>query len=137
MKKIAELSSLVVLLIVIGTSCKKQTVDQMYGNKVPRKVQFILYTDKDFSNDNHIITFKLSIQKTPNDILWDSLLAPMRIKDIPHLTDKLVIEKNVPGNDPSLLKVSFFYSIENVGNSWYVDAFPIGETFKTVDFNFQ
>jgi len=56
---------------------------------------------------------------------------------IPHLTDKLVIEKNVPGNDPSLLKVSFFYSIENVGSSWYVDAFPIGETFKTVNFNFQ
>ncbi len=101
------------------------------------KSQFILYTDKDFSSDNDIIIFKLSIQNSTNQTLWDSALTPMKIKDIPNLTHKLVIEKSVPGNDTSLLKVGFFYSIVNVGNSWHLEAFYAGETFKVVDFNFQ
>src|SRR4030095_12118601 len=127
MKKIATLSILFALSIVIGTSCKKYISENTtISSKVPRKVQFILYTDKDFSNDNNIITFKLSIQKSPNEILWDSVLAPIQIKDIPLLAQKLVVEKYVPGNDPSLLKVAFYYSIENVGISWHLDSFEPG-----------
>lgn len=106
-------------------------------NTVPRKVQFVLYTDKDFSNNNQLITFKLSIEKLPNHVLWDSVLAPMKIKDIPGPTNKWVFEKLVPGNDPSLLKTGFYYSIENVGSSWFIDSFKVGETIKILDFNFQ
>jgi hypothetical protein len=132
------MSILCVSIILTATSCKKQTTNPAPDSPgVSRKVQFLLYTNKDFSNNNSIIVFKASIQNSADQILWDSVLAPMRIKDIPALANKLVIEKTVPGNDASLLKVGFFYSIENVGNSWHFDSFNAGETFKVLDFNFQ
>jgi hypothetical protein len=130
-------SILASVIISSGTSCKKQTADSASENKVPRKVKFVLYTDKDFSNNNGIITFELSIQKLPNHVLWDSVLAPMKIKDIPGPANKWVIEKWVPGDDPSLLKTGFYYSIENVGNSWFLDSFKVGDTFKLMEYNFQ
>lgn len=102
-----------------------------------RKVQFSLYTDKDFSNDNGLVTFKASIQNDKNQTLWDSTFAPMKLKDIPKAAQKIVVEKAVPGNVSSPLKVGFYYSIENIGNSWYVDRFEAGETLKKIDFNFQ
>ena len=117
----------------IGTSCKKDTTAPLQ----PREVQFLLYTDKDFTSDDGIITFKLSIQNSSNQLLWDSLLAPMRIKDIPNPANKLVFEKPVPNDDASLLKVGFYYSIENVGNSSYLDSFNYGSALKIVNFNFQ
>jgi hypothetical protein len=125
------------LTALAGTSCKKQTTEAASENGVPRKVQFVLYTDKDFSNNNGIITFELSIQKMPNHVLWDSVLSPMKIKDIPGPANKWVIEKWVPGNDPSLLKTGFYYSIENVGSSWFIDSFKVGDTFKSIVYNFQ
>jgi len=138
MTKKSVLSILIVSIIMIGTSCKKYTSGNMpVHSNVPRLVQFDLYTDKDFSNDNNFITFKISIQKATDEVLWDSVLAPMQIKDIPQLAQKLVVEKYVPGNDPSLLKVGFYYSIEHVGNSWHLDSFEPGEFFKIVNFNFQ
>jgi hypothetical protein len=124
-------------IFLTGTSCKKQTTEQPPVNTVPRKVQFILYTDKDFSDNNELITFELSIQKVPNQELWDSVLPPMKIKDIPGPANKWVIEKWVPGNEPSQLKTGFYYAIQNVGNSWFIDTFKVGETFKTIEFNFQ
>ena len=139
MKFLSIICILCISIILIGTSCKKYT---SYPNQQPnnpgvlRKVQFRLYTDKDFSTDNGIITFTLSIQ-TANQILWDSVLAPMKIKDIPNLEHKLVAEKIVPDYNTSLLKVGFLYTIENVGNSWHLDSLKIGEIFKVVDFNFQ
>jgi len=120
-----------------GTSCTKQTAETNPANTIPRKVQFVLYTDKDFADSNSIITFKLSIQKTGDQVLWDSVLPPMKIKDIPGPANKWVIEKWVPGNDPSLLKIGFYYTIENVGNSWYIDSFKTGDTFKSLEFNFR
>ena len=137
MKFLSTISILCALTILIGTSCKKQIVDPVTVNQPVRKVQFVLYTDKDFSNNNSIISFKLSIQNSASLVLWDSALAPMKIKDIPNLLNKLVIERTVPNNDPSQLKVGFQYAIENVGNSWYYDSFQAGETFKTVDYDFQ
>ena len=113
----------------------------MYGdanNKdVTRKIQFVLYTDQDISADNDLVTFRLSIQRLPNRVLWDSVLAPMRLKDIPALAQKLVLERAVPGNDPSLLKVGFIYSIENTGNSSHLEYIEAGQNFKRVEFNFH
>lgn len=123
---------------ILGTSCKKQTIDREPDSPgVPRKVQFLLYTDKDFSSDNGNILFTVSIKNSANQVLWDSVLPQMKIKDIPNLEHKIMIEKSVPGNDASPLKVGFYYSIENVGNSWHLDSLNAGETLKVVDFNFQ
>src|SRR5258706_3095865 len=111
MKFLSIVCILSVSAILIGTSCKKQTTDHIPNTPgVLREVQFRLYTDKDFSTDNGIITFTLSIQNSTNQVLWDSVLTPMKIKDIPNLEHKLVAEKTVPYNDTSLLKVGFFYS---------------------------
>jgi len=138
MKHLSILAILLVSTIFIETSCRKQTVDPVTDNPaVIRKIQFTLYTQNDFSDNNENITFELFIQNSKNKILLDSMLAPMKIKDIPDFTHKLVIEKTVPDNDTSLLKVGFKYSIENVGNSWHLESFKAGEIFKLVDFSFQ
>lgn len=134
MKKKPVLSILIVSIIMIGTSCKKYTSEY----RIPRLVQFELYTDSELSDDNSTVTFKLSIIKKPNnEVLWDSVLAPIKLKDLPGLAEHLFVEKFVPGNDPSLLKVGFFYTIENIGNSSFMLPFEPGETLKKVSFNFQ
>ncbi len=139
MKHLAIIATLCVLAILIGSSCKKQILDTGILDKRlnARKVQFQLYTTSDFSNENDSIFFKISITKPRNKILFDSMLAPMRIKDIPNRAHKLIINKVVPGNDPSLLKVGFYYTIKNVGSSSHTEPFNAGETFKVVEFNFQ
>jgi hypothetical protein len=139
MKHLAIISTLCALAILIGSSCKKQILDNGILDKRgdARKVQFQLYTTSDFSNENDSIFFKISIKKSPNQILFDSMLAPMKIKDIPNRAHEIIISEMVPGNDPSLLKVGFYYTIKNVGNSSYTEPFNAGETFKVVDFNFQ
>ena len=139
MKYLATISALCIVATLIGTSCKKQIIDNKIFDKriVTRKVEFQLYTTSDFSNENDSIFFKVSIIKPRNQILFDSMLAPMKIKDIPNRTHKLIIDKAVPGNDPSLLKVGFYYTIKNVGSSWHTEPFDAGKTFKIVDFNFQ
>jgi len=138
MKKIKALSILIASIVIIGTSCKKYQADYTpIDTTSPRKIQFVLYTDKDFSTYNDLVRFKLIIQKLPNVDIWDSVLAPMRLKDIPLLAQKLVIERAVPDNDPSLLRAGFIYSIENTGNSSHMVYSEPGENFKVVDFNFH
>jgi hypothetical protein len=139
MKHLAIISALCAITILVATSCKKQILDNgMWDKRVTiRKVQFQLYTTKDFSDENDSIFFRISIIKPRNQILFDSMLAPMKLKDIPNRAHKLVIDELVPGNDPSLLKVGFYYTIKNVGNSSHTEPFNVGETFKVVDFNFQ
>jgi len=123
---------------MIGTSCKKYMSDYIpINSNAPRIVQFVLFSNNELSNDNDTITFTLAIKKTNGEVLWDSILAPMKIKDIPTLDAPLFVEKYVPGNDPSLLKVGFFYAIENVGNSSFTVPFEAGETLKKVGFDFH
>ena len=89
-------------------SCKKPGIDGLPMNPpVYRTIQFRLYTTKDVSNDQHNVSFKLFIENSKHEVLWDSTLATMKIKDIPNPTHKIIIEKAVPGNDPSLLKLAF------------------------------
>lgn len=138
MKKIKVLSILLASILIIGTSCKKYQPDYTpVTTTALRKIQFVLYTDKDFSTDNDIVRFKLTIQRLPNVDIWDSVLAPMRVKDIPLLAQKLIIERAVPDNDPSLLRAGFIYSIENTGNSSHMLYSEPGENFKVVEFNFH
>jgi hypothetical protein len=138
MKKNTVLSILIISVIMIGTSCKKYESNYMPVNpSVSRLVQFVLFSNSELTNDNSTITFTLAIKKTNGNVLWDSVLAPIKIKDIPSLDHSLFVEKFVPGNDPSLLKVGFFYTIDNVGNSSFTVPFEPGETLKKVGFNFQ
>jgi hypothetical protein len=101
-----------------------------------RTVQYVLYTNEDFSNDNGIIHFTL-LMKDHDRVLWDSLLAPMQIKDIPDPSHKIIVDKIVPDNNTSDLVVGFLYEIENVGYSWSLDTCRANESFKVVEYPFQ
>lgn len=96
----------------------------------------MLYTNNDFSGNNDIIVFSLFMRNHAG-ILFDSALAPMKIMEIPHAKNKIIIEKRVPDNDTSELSVGFLYSIEGVGNSWHLDTCKAGETLKVIEFAFQ
>ena len=113
-------------------SCKKSQSQQ----PPPRKIQYVLYTNRDFSDDEGIIHFTL-LMKQDTRVVWDSLLAPMKIKDIPNSSHKIVVEKTVPDNITSDLVVGFLYEIENVGYSWSLDTCSANDTFKIVEFPFQ
>lgn len=127
-------------LIILGffslflTSCEE--VDNAPKLIETRKVKFILYTEKDFSAQTDNITFTAAI-KMNNQVLWDSVLPPMTIKDIPTKAKPITFEKMVPKNEASLLRVGFIYNVENVGISWYWDRFEEGQEFKTIEFKFQ
>jgi aspartyl/asparaginyl beta-hydroxylase (cupin superfamily) len=138
MKLTRAQAGICLIAVLIMSSCSKQEINPT-GNipGVARKVQFTLYTDQDFSNYPKHITFTLSIRNSANKILWDSILPAMLVKDIPDLAHKLVIEKTVPDNDPSQLKLAFDYYLENVGYSWYTDIFKENETLKVFTYNFQ
>jgi hypothetical protein len=125
----------VAVTMVAMSSCKK-TYDHPGNTYPPRNVQFELYTNQDFSEDSHNITFNLQIE-SGGKVIFDSALAPMKIQDIPNELNKIIIQKSVPQNDPSRLKVGFVYQIENVGMSWHFEEFPSSDSFKVVKFDFR
>jgi hypothetical protein len=146
MYKLAIHAILLALAILLVMSCSKEITDtsinspaaiQKVDQAVHRKIQFCLFTDRDFSKDKDTIRFTLFMQNSRNKILWDSALAPMQVKDIPDSAHRIIITKKVPGNNMALLKVGFRYSIQNVGNSSYIDTSAAGEILKIVNFNFH
>ena len=138
MKSILIIAALCVFIILTGTSCKKQVCGNLQNKtSVARTVHFVLYTDKDVSDNGDIISFSLFIENSRHEILWDSAMAPIREKDIPGVEDKIVIQKLVPNDDNSLLKAGFHYSIWNVGYASYHEYSDPGQVLKVVDFNFQ
>lgn len=128
---------LFVSIILTVISCKKQAKDQVPpGPEIIRKFQFELFTDQDFSDNSDSISFTLFIQHPGDQPLWDTVLSPMKIKEIPKLPNKLVIQKMVTG-DNSLLKAGFRYSIKDIGSSSWLDSSSAGTNFKIVAFNFR
>jgi hypothetical protein len=135
MKKPLVRAFIVLIVVVTGGSCKKDTV----GNPYPftdRKIRFQLYTNQDFSGNTSVIHFSIFI-RTASGNLFDSSFAQMQIKDIPDSTHKIVIEKTVTGNYNNDLAAGFNYEIQNVGSSWFIDTSKAGNTFKVIDFAFQ
>ena len=133
--------AIVAIAVVTATSCRKTVIEKINIKEpstpgVARQVNFSLYTTKDFSTDKGIIQFKATIRNATT-VLWDSTFAPMLIRDIPSLANKIAFEKAVPGNDNSQLSVGFTYYITNVGQSWYLEPFDAGQTVKTLNYNFQ
>ena len=126
------------VIIALG-SCKKDEASRSGGNNnnsQARKVRYELYTEEDFTGDQHNIQFSLFI-KNAGKTIFDSSLATMKVEEIPDSIHKIVIEKFVPGNDASTLTVGFTYQIENVGISWYLDTFPAGDTLKLLQYRFK
>lgn len=135
------------LVLSIATfSCKK---DKINPEPIPsangRTIRFVLYTDQDYSSDNHIIHFTAFIKKgsvyvydtTAGSVLYDSTLAPIQIKNIPDAAHKIVFEKRVVGYDNADLTAGFVYQIENVGYSWHIDTSKAGNPLKVINYNFQ
>jgi hypothetical protein len=124
-----------IFLIIIVASCKKQ--NDKRNHHFPRTVKFLLYTDQNFSHENNIISFTAFIESPVNRIIWDTVLPPMKISDIPDQAHQLTFQKTVFTENSSLMKVGYRYSIEDVGHSWYIDSSSPGQTLKVVDFNFR
>lgn len=125
-------------------ACKKQVYynDQSgYASaktQTNRKVRYILYGDQSvLGSDNSMVTFTLHMSNRQNRILWDSTLPAMRVKDVPSKFNPISIEKEVPVNDASVLKVGFIYILENIGTSNHLDTFGIGAKLKYLEFNFR
>jgi PBP1b-binding outer membrane lipoprotein LpoB len=130
-----HITSLAILLILIATSCtKKESLPPVVN--APRTITFVLYTEKDFSSNDANIRFSVFIKNHTN-VLFDSTLPTMKIKEIPTAAHKLIIEKKVPNDDGSDLSVGFLYSIENVGSSWHIDTCASGASSKVVEFAFE
>ncbi len=137
-KNITTLSLLAIIILTAGSCRKQNEVEKLPVAEpvTPRQVRLSLFTNKDFSNDPGTVQFTATIRNASRT-LWDSIMPPMKIKDIPAFANKLVIEKTVPGNDSSQLSVGFIYYIQNVGVSWYLESFDAGKMFKAVDYHFQ
>ena len=134
MKKIS-LGSLIVL-VVCFSACKKNS-NTVADVQVAREVKFVFYTDKDFSGDNEDILFSVFIEDQSNNLIWDSAIAPMKVKEIPTQANSIVIDKTVQANLQSELRVGFRYTLPNVGDSWHIDTSSAGSVFKLVEYNFQ
>ena len=135
MKPLLLLLTLSTLLFV---SCKKYNTQQYnQDTQSARNIRFVLYTDKDFSDNNSNVTFKVFIQSSNTNTIWDSTFAPMRIKDIPAFANRLLVEKSVTVPDKSVLKVGFRYYFENGSNSWHIDTSSAYQNLKEFNYNFQ
>ncbi|MBC7936423.1 MAG: hypothetical protein H7Y86_13820 [Rhizobacter sp.] len=131
------------LLLIVGLmnfySCKKNNEQEQPGNPPvatgSTKFKFYLYTTQTFSESN-LVNFRMYIRNGQN-ILVDSSLITMRVKDIPNADNKLLFVRSIPGGYQENFKVGFVYTIENVGISWYFDSCMAGVEEKTIDFNFR
>ena len=125
-----------ILLVCVGVltmlSCQKQN-KQTSGN---RTIKFVLYTNKDFSNNNDSIKFSLTIKNQNHTVAFDSALTAIKIKDIPGPTNKWTFTKTVP-NDGTILTAGFNYYIKNVGYSWFLDTVGANQKLKTIEYPFQ
>lgn len=129
-------STLIFLFLVICliTSCKKEK-SQLPPPSM-RTIRLVLYTEKDFSDDDHNISFSAHITNQGGSISFDSTLYTMKVKDIPNKANQLVFEKKVP-SDGSILTAGFVYTIENVGQSWHLDTCAANEKLKVIEYPFE
>jgi hypothetical protein len=119
-------------VLLLAAACHKEAAPPP-----PRSVTYVLYTEKDFSNNLDTIRFEI-LMKSGSQILLDSPLAPMTIAQVPGIANKISISKNVPeANRNDDLVVGFLYQIDNVGYSWFLDSSKAGNETKTVTYKFE
>ena len=132
---------LIVVIITAFASCRKYQSPPghdhgNHGISHQRKVRYELYTDRSQAGDKKNIHFSIFMRDGRNTI-FDSALAVMTVENIPDFDHRIIIEKLVPDNDPATLAVGFNYEIDNIGISWYLDAFPSGDTLKVLNTPFR
>src|SRR5690242_20608765 len=110
----------VTLVSILFSSCDKDGSEPDTG-KVERTIQYVLYTNEDFSNDEHNITFSVFARDDERTLL-DSALTTMKVKEVPSAANKIVIEKKIVTDPSTVLVAGFVYKIEGVGTSWYLDS---------------
>ena len=122
-------------LLLSFSSCDKNG-EQPGNNKVERKIKYVLYTNEDFGDDDHNITFSLFARDHTRTLL-DSAISTMKVKEIPSAANKIVIEKTLVTDALSDLVAGFTYKIEGVGESWNLDSIPAGQNNKTIEYAFK
>jgi hypothetical protein len=115
-------------------SCRKNVTPPVVN--VERTIRFVLYTEKDFSNENGNIIFSVVIRKD-NRQIFDSSFSLMKVKDIPTLANRIVYEKKILVDENAKLTAGFLYTLENIGYSWYIEVCEPGERFKEINYSFQ
>jgi len=121
------------LPVLLTAACSKDPV----VTPMSRDINYVLFTKKDFSNNNDTIRFRL-LMRSGNQVLLDSPLAPMTISQIPDSLHRMSFLKHVPSaNRNDDLVVGFLYQIDNVGNSWFLDSSKANNPVKTVIYSFQ
>lgn len=129
------LTAVVLLSLVLSfSSCNKDS-DQP-NNKVERKIKYVLYTNEDFSGDEHNITFSVFARDNDRTLL-DSAISTMKVKEIPSAANKIIVEKTLIMDASTDLVAGFTYKIEGVGESWYLDSIPSGINNKTIEYAFK
>ena len=123
-------------IVLTVTSCYKPPYHPLPGHNPERKIQYELFTESDdLSQDKHTILFSVFVEKADGRAIWDSSLTPIKTNEIPHLPNKLVVQKII--SDTGLLRVGFKYTIVDIGFSGLVDTIHANSTFKTVALNFR
>jgi hypothetical protein len=103
-----------------------------------RTIQFSLFTNEDFSAYRDSITFNLYIRRIgERNKIWDTVFKTITINEVPAFANRIIVEKNIPGSDTSLLTAGFNYYIKNVGISWFTDTCSKNTLFKKIEFNFR
>jgi len=135
--KFYSITALIVAAICLTTSCKKEksTPAPAPTPVATRTLRFILYTNQDFSNDNHNISFALHIDDGVS-APFDSTVYSTQVKNIPDKAHQLVFEKKVP-DDGKTLTAGFTYAIQNVGFSWHLDTVASNEKQKVIEYPFE
>lgn len=133
-KAILTATTLFAILLTIWSCNKEQPTPGT--KKVERTIQYILYTNEDFSDDEHNITFSVFARDDERTLL-DSAITIMKVKEIPSVENKIIIEKKLFTDASTVLVAGFVYEIEHVGVSWYLDSIPADDYSKTIEFAFK
>src|SRR5437763_45625 len=124
------------LCVVLSFSSCDKNREKPGNNKVERKIKYVLYTNEDFSDDEHRITFSV-FARDGNKTLFDSALTQMKVKEIPSAANKIIVEKTLITDASTDLVAGFTYKIEGVGESWYLDSVSAGQNNKIIEYAFK
>lgn len=121
-------------VMIAAVSCKKDN----HKPTPPKTVRYIIFTDQDFHDDNHNITFELRIHQLNGRNVLDTFLAPMKISEIPDKAHALVFDKTVPaGHENETLQLGIIEEIEDIGIFGTFDTLGANEQHHTIERNFH
>lgn len=127
-------AGIVLLVMMAAASCRKEN----HRPAPPRTVRYVIYTDQDFHDDNHNITFELRIHQMSGRNLFDSSIATMKVSEIPDKAHALVFDKTVPaGHENETLQLGIIDYLEDVGYYWKIDTLGANEQHHTIEWNFR